>query len=76
MKNVTEEIKSISISTDGKTPALSVPAGAYSVDSGKTTLTIDGSKAGIGQGGVGQVRYFIVTFADDSTAVFSVNVSA
>lgn len=76
MKNVTEEIKSISISTDGKTPALSVPAAAYSVDSGKTTLTIDGSKAGIGQGGVGQVRYFIVTFADDSTAVFSVNVSA
>ena len=76
MKNVTEEIKSISISTDGKTPALSVPAGAYSVDSGKTTLTIDGSKAGIGQGGVGQVRYLSVTFADDSTAVFSVNVSA
>lgn len=76
MKNITQEIKSISISADGTTPALDVPINAYSVDSTKTTLTINGSTAGIGAAAVGQVRYFIVTFADGSTIALKVNVSA
>lgn len=74
LKNVTKEIKSIDISTDGKTAALSVPDAAYTLSADKSTLTINGLKAGVGTAADGKVRYFIVTFDDDSTMVFSVNV--
>lgn len=75
VKNATQNITSISISADGKTPALAVPAAAYTLSDDKATLTIDGTKAGVGGGAVGQVRYFIVTFADNTTISFSVKVA-
>lgn len=77
LENITQEIKSIEVSTNGTTAAGALPSGAYSVNDDKTTLTIDGTKnTFIGAGGVGAVRYFIVTFADGSKITFSVNVSA
>ncbi len=72
----TKEIKSMVISVDGSTNAGNVPAEAYSLDTtDKTALTIDGSKAGIASRAIGQVRYFIITFADDTTTTLSVNVA-
>lgn len=77
LENITQDIKSIEVSNDGTTPIGVVPVAAYSVDEGKTTLTISGTKNTIiGTGGVGNVRYFIVTFADNSKLTFSVNVTA
>ena len=77
LENITNDIKSIEVSNDGKAPIGTVPTAAYTVDENKTTLTIDGTKNTIiGTGGVGNVRYFIVTFVDNSKLVFSVNVTA
>lgn len=77
LENITNDIKSIEVSNDGKAPIGTVPTAAYSVNDAKTSLTIDGTKNTIiGAGGVGNVRYFIVTFVDNSKLVFSVNVTA
>lgn len=67
-------IKTISLSTDGKTATATIAKGVYSVSG--TTLTIDGTKnTSIGTAGVGKVRYFIVTLDDDSVVTFAVNVT-
>lgn len=72
----TQEIKSMVISTDGSTSAANVPSDAYELDStDKTALTINGTKAGVGAGALGSIRYFIITFADDTTATLCVNVA-
>lgn len=77
LENITQEIKSLEVSNDGSKAIGTVPSAAYSVSDDKTTLTIDGTKnTTIGTGGVGNVRYFIVTFADNTKLTFSVNVSA
>ncbi len=80
LKNFTgKTIKSIDVSVDGKTSAGTLPAtGVYSVDDADapTTLTINGTKVTlIGTGGVGRVRYFIVTLNDDSKVTFAVKVT-
>lgn len=77
LENVSQEISSIDVSVNGTTIAGSVPAGAYSLNEDKDTLTIDGTKNSlIGAGGVGAARYFIINFADGSKLKFSVTVSA
>lgn len=68
-----KEITSIVLSVDGTTMGSAVPADAYSLSG--TTLTIDATKTAIiGEGAVGKVRYFFVTFKDNSTAKITVNV--
>lgn len=80
LENVTQNITSIQAAesaADGATVYGAVPSEAYSVDSGKTTLTIDGTKnTVIGAGGVGKSRCFIITFADGSELKLTVNVTA
>lgn len=67
-------IKSIALSVDGETVFSTLPAAAYTLSSDKATLSIDGTKTGIGAAADGKIRYFIVTLDDDSTVTFSVTV--
>lgn len=70
-------ISSIGVSVDGTSVAGTLPTEAYSVDASSTTLTIDGTKNSvIGAGGVGGVRYFIITLDDGTVLKLSVNVAA
>lgn len=77
LKNFTgKTIKSLKASNEGNiSAAVDVPSTAYTVDSGVTTLKIDGTKSPIGAGAVGKTRYFHVTLDDDSVVTFSVNVT-
>lgn len=68
-------IKSIAVSVDGKTSVATIPAAAYALSTDKATLSIDGTKAGIGAAADGKVRYFIITLDDDSTLTCSVTVT-
>ena len=68
-------IKSISLSLNG-TDIIgnALPAACYNLAG--STLTIDATQTtAIGAGADGQVRYFIVTFMDNSTAKITVNVT-
>lgn len=77
LRNVSQGIKSIQLSTDGTTPTATLSNNMYTLSDDKTTLTINGvANTFIGVGGVGNVRYFIITFDDNSTLTFSVNVTA
>ena len=77
LDNISQGISSIAVSADGVASLGTLPSGAYTIDEGKTTLTIDGTKNSfIGSGAVGQTRHFIVTFADGSKLTFSVRVAA
>lgn len=70
-----KEIKSISLSMNGiDVIGNALPTDCY--DLVGSTLTIDATKTtAIGAGADGQVRYFIVTFKDNSVAKITVNVT-
>lgn len=77
LRNVAQGIKSIQLSIDGTTPTATLANNIYTLSDDKSTLTINGvANTSIGVAGVGSVRYFIITFDDNSTLAFSVNVTA
>jgi hypothetical protein len=72
-----KEITSIEMSKDGKGIVATVPAAAYSLNDDKDTLTVDGTlNTAIGNGGIGQDRYLIVTFKDSTKVTFKLDVTA